>query len=86
MKISHKWLNPKRKSIHSEDKILTIKVKQGWKEGNKITFPKEGDQTSNNIPANIIFVLKDKPHNIFKIEMTLMSSGSAFGRFCVAVQ
>ncbi|CAD7685495.1 unnamed protein product [Nyctereutes procyonoides] len=66
MKISHKRLNPDGKSIRNEDKILTIEVKRGWKEGTKITFPKEGDQTSNNIPADIVFVLKDKPHNIFK--------------------
>ncbi|XP_012863398.1 dnaJ homolog subfamily B member 1 [Echinops telfairi] len=43
-----------------------VEVKRGWKEGTKITFPKEGDQTSSNIPADIVFVLKDKPHNIFK--------------------
>ncbi|XP_050997414.1 dnaJ homolog subfamily B member 1-like [Acomys russatus] len=66
MKISHKRLNPDGKSIRNEDKILTIEVKRGWKEGTKITFPKEGDQTYNNIPADIVFVLKDKPHNIFK--------------------
>nr|XP_023422371.1 dnaJ homolog subfamily B member 1 isoform X2 [Cavia porcellus] len=66
MKISHKRLNPDGKSTRSEDKILTIEVKKGWKEGTKITFPKEGDQTSNNIPADIVFVLKDKPHSIFK--------------------
>ncbi|KAJ1060635.1 hypothetical protein K5549_015881, partial [Capra hircus] len=66
MKISHMWLNPDRKSIHNEDKILTVEVKQGWKEGTKVTFPKEGHQTSNNTSADIIFVLRDKPQNISK--------------------
>lgn len=27
-----------------KDKILTIDVKPGWKEGTKVIFPKEGDQ------------------------------------------
>lgn len=27
-----------------KDKILTIHVKPGWKEGTKVIFPKEGDQ------------------------------------------
>lgn len=36
------------------DKILTINVKQGWRAGTKITFPKEGDQGPNNIPGNKI--------------------------------
>ena len=30
---------------------LTITVKRGWKEGSKITFPKEGDQGPNKIPG-----------------------------------
>ncbi|XP_018424910.1 PREDICTED: dnaJ homolog subfamily B member 1 isoform X2 [Nanorana parkeri] len=66
MKISHKRLGPDRRNIHNEDKILTIQVKKGWKEGTKITFPKEGDETPSNIPADIVFVLKDKPHSVYK--------------------
>lgn len=30
------------------DKILTIDVKPGWKQGTKITFQKEGDQVKTN--------------------------------------
>ncbi|XP_015275286.1 PREDICTED: dnaJ homolog subfamily B member 1 [Gekko japonicus] len=66
MKISHKRLSADGKTTRTEDKILTIEVKRGWKEGTKITFPKEGDQMPNNIPADIVFVLKDKPHSTFK--------------------
>lgn len=49
-----------------EDKVLTIDVKKGWKPGTKITFPQEGDQVPNSIPADIVFVLKDKPHPTFR--------------------
>ncbi|XP_025919818.1 dnaJ homolog subfamily B member 1 [Apteryx rowi] len=66
MKISHKRLNPDGKTVRNEDKILTIEVKRGWKEGTKITFPKEGDQTPCNVPADVVFVLKDKPHGVFR--------------------
>ncbi|XP_032939659.1 dnaJ homolog subfamily B member 1 isoform X3 [Catharus ustulatus] len=66
MKISHKRLGPDGKTVRNEDKILTIEVKRGWKEGTKITFPKEGDQTATNIPADVVFVLKDKPHDVFR--------------------
>nr|AYN74436.1 heat shock protein [Acipenser oxyrinchus oxyrinchus] len=66
MKISHKRLNPDGRSTRTEDKILTIEIKRGWKEGTKITFPREGDETPSNIPADIIFVVKDKPHPVFK--------------------
>ena len=65
MKITRKVLNPDGQSSRMEEKVLTIDIKPGWKAGTKITFPKEGDQTPNNVPADIVFVLKDKPHANF---------------------
>ncbi|TWW59551.1 dnaJ homolog subfamily B member 1b [Takifugu flavidus] len=66
MKISRKRLNPDGRSARAEDKILEVQIKKGWKEGTKITFPKEGDETPTNIPADIVFVVKDKPHPVFR--------------------
>lgn len=66
MKISRKRLNPDGCSMRSEDKILTVDIKRGWKEGTKITFPREGDETPTNIPADVVFVVKDKPHPLFR--------------------
>ncbi|XP_002732367.1 dnaJ homolog subfamily B member 4-like [Saccoglossus kowalevskii] len=66
MKISRKVLNADNRTTRMEDKLLEIQVKPGWKEGTKITFPKEGDQHPNRIPADIVFTIKDKPHQIFK--------------------
>ena len=65
LKITRKVLNPDGRTTRMEDKILTIDVKSGWKAGTKITFPKEGDQVPNKVPADIIFVIKDKPHPMF---------------------
>uniref|UniRef100_A0A8C5CIL7 DnaJ heat shock protein family (Hsp40) member B5 n=2 Tax=Gadus morhua TaxID=8049 RepID=A0A8C5CIL7_GADMO len=66
MKITRRRLNPDGRSSRTEDKILNIVIKKGWKEGTKITFPKEGDETPDNIPADIAFVLKDKGHAHFQ--------------------
>lgn len=60
-------MNPDQQSSHIEDKVLTINIKPGWKSGTKITFPKEGDQNPGRIPADIVFVIKDKPHPRFKV-------------------
>lgn len=68
MKITRKVLNPDGRTTRPEDKVLTIDIKPGWKSGTKITFPKEGDQKPNRIPADIVFVIKDKPHPVFKRE------------------
>ncbi|XP_078485547.1 dnaJ homolog subfamily B member 4-like [Ciona intestinalis] len=66
MKITRKRLNPDGYSTRNEDKILNIDIKKGWKEGTKITFPKEGDEKPNTIPADIVFTLKDAEHDKFK--------------------
>ncbi|KFM58071.1 DnaJ-like protein subfamily B member 4, partial [Stegodyphus mimosarum] len=68
MKISRKVLNPDGRTTKREEKVLTINVKPGWKAGTKITFQKEGDQTPNSIPADISFIIRDKPHPVFKRE------------------
>ena len=48
-----------------EEKVLTVNIKKGWKAGTKITFAEEGDQRSGTTPADIIFVIQDKPHDLF---------------------
>uniref|UniRef100_A0A3Q1FVJ8 DnaJ heat shock protein family (Hsp40) member B1a n=1 Tax=Acanthochromis polyacanthus TaxID=80966 RepID=A0A3Q1FVJ8_9TELE len=68
MRISRKRLNPDGCTLRNEDKILTVDIKRGWKEGTKITFPREGDETPTNIPADVVFVVKDKPHPLFRRE------------------
>jgi len=52
-------------SISKESKVITIDVKAGWKSGTKVTFENEGDQIPGKIPADIAFIIKDKPHAVF---------------------
>lgn len=67
MKIS-KMVMSQDGSARKEEKILNINVKPGWKAGTKITFPKEGDQVPGKVPADIVFIIRDKPHAHFKRE------------------
>ncbi|CAN6989406.1 hypothetical protein IGI04_002772 [Brassica rapa subsp. trilocularis] len=48
------------------DEILPIEIKPGWKKGTKLTFPKKGNQEPGIIPADIIFVVEEKPHPVYK--------------------
>ncbi|XP_028081041.1 dnaJ homolog subfamily B member 5-like [Camellia sinensis] len=48
-----------------ESEILTIEVKPGWKKGTKITFPDKGNEQLNQLPADLVFVIDEKPHSIF---------------------
>ncbi|EDL16455.1 DnaJ (Hsp40) related, subfamily B, member 13, isoform CRA_c [Mus musculus] len=68
IKISRRVLNEDRYSSTIKDKILTIDVRPGWRQGTRITFEKEGDQGPNIIPADIIFIVKEKLHPRFRRE------------------
>lgn len=50
----------------SEEKILQITVKPGWKAGTKITFSNEGDAQPDGTSQDVIFVVEEKPHSRFK--------------------
>jgi len=65
MKITKKVVDANGRTS-TEDKLLTVTIKPGWKSGTKITFPREGDQYPGRVPADIAFVIKDKPHPKFK--------------------
>ncbi|XP_017859707.1 PREDICTED: dnaJ protein homolog 1 isoform X2 [Drosophila arizonae] len=67
MKISRRVIQPDGSS-KKEDKVLQISIKPGWKSGTKVTFQKEGDQAPGKIPADIVFIIRDKPHSMFKRE------------------
>ncbi|KAB2630532.1 dnaJ subfamily B member 4-like [Pyrus ussuriensis x Pyrus communis] len=54
-----------RKSTVEE--VLTIEIKPGWKKGTKITFPEKGHDTRRGvIPADIVFIVDEKPHGVYK--------------------
>lgn len=63
MKISRKVHAGNR--TKSETEILTVDVKPGWKEGTKITFNNKGDVNPGTEPADMVFVIKQKPHDVW---------------------
>ncbi|CAN0924137.1 DnaJ homolog subfamily B member 4 [Linum grandiflorum] len=48
------------------EEILKIDIKPGWKKGTKITFPEKGNQEPGVSPADLIFVVDEKPHAVYK--------------------
>ncbi|EXC30568.1 DnaJ homolog subfamily B member 13 [Morus notabilis] len=64
MKISREIMDASGKAMPVEE-ILTIEVKPGWKKGTKITFPEKGHEQPNVIPADLVFIIDEKPHSTF---------------------
>ena len=56
LKISKSVLTNDGTTTTTKEKILSIKIKRGWKTGTRITFPKEGDQGANVIPGKSIIL------------------------------
>lgn len=65
MKISRNIADPSGKTL-TVDEILTIDVKPGWKKGTKVTFPEKGNEQPNVVAADLVFVIDEKPHDVFK--------------------
>ncbi|KAF5193845.1 Chaperone protein dnaj [Thalictrum thalictroides] len=65
MKISRDTIDSSGKPTQVEE-ILTIDIKPGWKKGTKITFPEKGNEQRGLIPSDLIFVIDEKPHSVFK--------------------
>ena len=68
LKITRKKYNPQTQRYADEKKVVTIVVKPGWKAGTKITFDGYGDEGPGIEPADIVFVIREKPHDTYKRE------------------
>jgi DnaJ homolog subfamily B member 4 len=56
------------RQLGTESEILTIDIKPGWKKGTKITFPDKGNEQPNQLPADLVFVIDEKPHDLYTRE------------------
>uniref|UniRef100_A0A7N0T6J2 J domain-containing protein n=1 Tax=Kalanchoe fedtschenkoi TaxID=63787 RepID=A0A7N0T6J2_KALFE len=65
MKISRDAIDSSGRTS-SVQEILTIEIRPGWKKGTKITFPEKGNETRGVIPSDLVFIIDEKPHNVFK--------------------
>ncbi|KAI9115875.1 hypothetical protein K1719_012805 [Acacia pycnantha] len=65
MKISRDVIDSSGRPTTVEE-ILTIEIKPGWKKGTKITFPEKGNEQRGVIPADLVFIIDEKPHSVFK--------------------
>jgi len=62
LKITRKRFNADKTELAEEAKVLTVSVKPGWKKGTKITFPNEGDEGEDVVPADVVFVIVESAH------------------------
>lgn len=66
VRITRQRLNPDGKTSRSDEKVLELAIKAGWKKGTTLTFENEGDEAPGVIPADIQFIVGEKPHERFQ--------------------
>lgn len=66
LKITRKVYDASSQQLREEQKVLEISVKPGWKDGTKITFEGQGDVLPNRPAQDIVFIIREKPHDKFK--------------------
>lgn len=49
----------------TDEKILTIPVKPGWKAGTKVKFPGDGDEMPDGRFQDLEFIIEETPHKTF---------------------
>lgn len=54
------------KKIVNERKVLEVFIDRGMKEGQTIQFAGEADQTPGVEPGDVVIVIEEKPHDLFK--------------------
>jgi len=54
------------KKVNEEKKIISVEIDKGMKEGKKITFTGEADEAPGCVAGDLVFVVKERPHSIFK--------------------
>lgn len=65
MQISRIVLDDYGKPVTVEE-VLSIHIRPGWKKGTKITFPEKGNYELGRAPGDLIFVVDEKPHAVFR--------------------
>jgi DnaJ homolog subfamily A member 2 len=49
-----------------ERKVLTVHIEKGMRNGQRITFPGDGDVLPGHEPGDVVFVVKQAPHETFQ--------------------
>nr|GMC48965.1 DnaJ homolog subfamily B member 4 [Ipomoea batatas]GME04944.1 DnaJ homolog subfamily B member 4 [Ipomoea batatas]GME05035.1 DnaJ homolog subfamily B member 4 [Ipomoea batatas] len=65
MKISRTVVDANGRIVQ-ESEILSIDVKPGWRKGTKITFLDKGNEQPSQLAADLVFVIDEKPHQVYK--------------------
>uniref|UniRef100_UPI00358EFB08 dnaJ homolog subfamily B member 13-like n=1 Tax=Myxine glutinosa TaxID=7769 RepID=UPI00358EFB08 len=65
MKLLRRVLNADGQSSTVQESILSVPIGAGWRDGTQLIYNKMGDECPDMVPADVVFVVREKPHEIF---------------------
>jgi DnaJ-class molecular chaperone len=65
VKIVRQRLKPDGSGRFAEERVMSVDINPGWREGTKITFTNEGDEEFKRETGDVVFVLKERTHSCF---------------------
>lgn len=65
-KVTRQIIDSASGNAMKREETLEIPVKPGWKEGTKITFAGKGDEQPGRPAQDLVFVVQQIPHSLFK--------------------
>ncbi|CAN4076587.1 unnamed protein product [Withania somnifera] len=65
-KLAMKWHPDKDPNNKKEAEAQFKQISEAYEKGTKITFPDKGKEKLNQLPADLVFVIDEKPHDIYK--------------------
>lgn len=66
VKITRKKINVGTRKIEDEEKTLLVQIQAGVLTGSRIVIKNEGDCHVGTIPANVVFIVNEQPHEQFR--------------------
>jgi len=63
-----RFRNPSQSTSFLEDKVITVPIQRGWKDGTRLTFEGEGNAVANGASGNIVFTIRQLPHSHFLVD------------------
>lgn len=67
LQIERKLVNKQSpENTYTETKQFTVEIKRGWRDGTKVVFAGQGNQSAKLNDGDVVFVVKQLPHARFK--------------------
>jgi len=64
-KVARRRVNADGKTVRTEDTVVAVDIKSGWKAGTRITYQGDGNEAVGMQTSDLVLTVREKPHPRF---------------------